>query len=466
MTSVSMANAIINQRDDWVEQLIQNGADVNQVDEYGFTPIIQAAIVDNLKIAKLLLSAQADANQTDMVGSTALHWAVSNDSEALAKLLLSSGADANIYTQATEPPLVKAILSRQRNLVKLLHQHGADERFANDFIHIKLLAHRFQLRGHVDLVDPAGFYHEMSYEGFFPDATLGIIISSLSDYLVNYAARKTQKDFIEDMSYIVGLMKDAQSLLKYSNHLIKRATYRTEIKRIVESNHCLLPVTCAGHYISLIRWNQYLAICDRRKTGEFLNGIMIYQMTKPQAWQHSLCDYLLYEKKEPEYIENEFPKILGLVPVTRIMIAPQMTGNCSWANLEAGILASLFLLREKVDDWQDKVVDQTHATVAQYRHWRDWDKERALQFMTQDFELCGIKRQAMLASVFVAIVFQRCSAKKPADVRLARRLAAYFHRPEFLYLEQSYRSVYVNRVLTSAGRNFDDLLRMVTDFGS
>ena len=103
MTSVSMANAIINQRDDWVEQLIQNGADVNQVDEYGFTPIIQAAIVDNVKIAKLLLAAQADVNQTDMVGSTALHWAVNNDSEAFATLLLASGADANIYTQATEP---------------------------------------------------------------------------------------------------------------------------------------------------------------------------------------------------------------------------------------------------------------------------------------------------------------------------------------------------------------------------
>ena len=350
-------------------------------------------------------------------------------------------------------------------MVKLLHQHGANERFANDFIHIKLLAHRFQLKGHVDLVDPAGFYHEMSYEGFFPDATFGIMIASLSDYLVNYAARKTQKDFFDDLSYIAALMKDAQSLLKYSNHLIKRATYRADIKNIVESDHCLLPVTCAGHYISLIRWNQYLAICDRRKTGELLNGIMIYRMTKPQAWQHSLCDYLLYEKKEPEYIENELPKILGLVPVTRIMIAPQMTGNCSWANLEASILALLFLSREKMSDWQDKVVDETHPTVVQYRHWRDWDKERALQFMTQDFESCDMKRQAMLASVFVSIVFQRCSAKKPADVRLAKRLAAYFHRPEFLYLEQSYRSVYVNRVSTAAGRNFDDLLRMVTDSG-
>ena len=79
MRQISLANAIINQMPDLIEQAIAMGADVNELDEFGFTPLIEAAIVNDVAITKTLLDAGADAAGEDMVGGTALHWASQNN---------------------------------------------------------------------------------------------------------------------------------------------------------------------------------------------------------------------------------------------------------------------------------------------------------------------------------------------------------------------------------------------------
>ena len=71
----SLADAIINEDYAAVSEILRHEMNVNQMDEYGFTPLIEAAIADNLDIAKLILSYGAQTNLQDMTGSTALHWA-------------------------------------------------------------------------------------------------------------------------------------------------------------------------------------------------------------------------------------------------------------------------------------------------------------------------------------------------------------------------------------------------------
>ena len=92
------------------------GEDVNQIDEYGFTPLIEAAIVDNIEISQLLLDQGADPNQQDVTGGTALQWAAENNNLRLCKLLLEHKANPNAYNFAGQPVLVMPTL-RQTNRV-------------------------------------------------------------------------------------------------------------------------------------------------------------------------------------------------------------------------------------------------------------------------------------------------------------------------------------------------------------
>ncbi len=44
---ISLADAIIEEKIDTIREGLSYGVDLNQLDEYGFTPLIEAAIADN-----------------------------------------------------------------------------------------------------------------------------------------------------------------------------------------------------------------------------------------------------------------------------------------------------------------------------------------------------------------------------------------------------------------------------------
>lgn len=150
-----------------VEQFILAGADIEQTDEYGFSPLIEATIANKNDVVALLLEYGAVIDNADTTGRTALHWAVDNHNLALCELLLANKADANAYTTAGQPVLVYPLLRQQIELKKLLYRYGAKLSFAQDFIQAKLLGHRYELIGQVDLVNAAGRFIEINYEGFF-----------------------------------------------------------------------------------------------------------------------------------------------------------------------------------------------------------------------------------------------------------------------------------------------------------
>jgi ankyrin repeat protein len=77
--------------------LLNAGAHVNEPEGFG-TALIQAAWMDQIEAARLLIKNGADVNAKDFkTGYTALHWAASSErnSSALVDLLLKNGADPN-----------------------------------------------------------------------------------------------------------------------------------------------------------------------------------------------------------------------------------------------------------------------------------------------------------------------------------------------------------------------------------
>jgi len=106
-----------------VNDLLKAGANPNQDNRYGETPLYWASCYGYLGIAELLLKAGADPNQTDDNGNTPLYWAVYGDNFEIAELLLKAGANHNQANNDGETPLHWAENNGRLETVKLLKSY-------------------------------------------------------------------------------------------------------------------------------------------------------------------------------------------------------------------------------------------------------------------------------------------------------------------------------------------------------
>jgi ankyrin repeat protein len=143
--------------------LVDAGADVNQVTEYGWSALLTATNNRNYRVGAFLLERGADPNIANKGGWTPLYLATDNrnieggdypvpesdmDELEYIELLLDHGADPNqrigentlsrtIFTmqwffEAGATPLVRAAQSGDVELIKLLLAHGADPKIPTE----------------------------------------------------------------------------------------------------------------------------------------------------------------------------------------------------------------------------------------------------------------------------------------------------------------------------------------------
>src|SRR5439155_7592017 len=105
----------------------QAGADINVKNEYGVTPLSEAAVNGNTAIIEKLLKAGANADSPSADGMTALMIVARGTNIKAAKLLLDHGANVNAAEQQKkQTALIWAAAQNQPEMVKLLIAHGAD----------------------------------------------------------------------------------------------------------------------------------------------------------------------------------------------------------------------------------------------------------------------------------------------------------------------------------------------------
>jgi ankyrin repeat protein len=75
-----------------VKDIIKSGASVNAKDSFSYTPLMWAARIGSVKIAKFLIEKGADVNAKNNGGMTALMHAKAYCHEKVARLLIKSGA--------------------------------------------------------------------------------------------------------------------------------------------------------------------------------------------------------------------------------------------------------------------------------------------------------------------------------------------------------------------------------------
>ena len=103
-----MLAAITNQLD-WTKKLIDKGADVNQP---GWTPLHYAATKGNIEIMRLLIENHAYLDAASPNGTTPLMMAARYGTPMATKLLLEEGADPRIKNQLG---LTASVFARQAN---------------------------------------------------------------------------------------------------------------------------------------------------------------------------------------------------------------------------------------------------------------------------------------------------------------------------------------------------------------
>jgi len=92
---VSLASAASQSNGGLVQELINEGENVNGHDSDGFTALHRACAIGDDQVVQVLLNNKADPNIADSCGDTSLHWACFCGHVSTVTLLLENGADPN-----------------------------------------------------------------------------------------------------------------------------------------------------------------------------------------------------------------------------------------------------------------------------------------------------------------------------------------------------------------------------------
>jgi ankyrin repeat protein len=111
---------------DAVKFLAECGVDVNAVNEFGDSPLIDVVVLGNVEAAQVLLRHGANPNANSLTRNNPLDCAVRSGNVALVGLLLESGADGRYVTDLGESvfdALPSGAIGRE-GIVALLAHHG------------------------------------------------------------------------------------------------------------------------------------------------------------------------------------------------------------------------------------------------------------------------------------------------------------------------------------------------------
>jgi ankyrin repeat protein len=110
---------------DTVRKLLQEGADANELNADGWTPLTIAVRSGHTEIAEILLAVGAEVNVVDEYGMTPLMWAEGGGHDELVQILLQAGADVKEGEYRLQA-IVTAAEHGRLDVVQMLLHEGAD----------------------------------------------------------------------------------------------------------------------------------------------------------------------------------------------------------------------------------------------------------------------------------------------------------------------------------------------------
>ena len=110
-----------------VQRLLKEGANPNAANDYGATPLAEAAVIGNTVVLTALIKAGADVNAVNAAGQTPLMVLARTSNVAAVRLLIRAGAKVNAAEKIRgQTALMWAAAQGQPAMVRELLSHGAD----------------------------------------------------------------------------------------------------------------------------------------------------------------------------------------------------------------------------------------------------------------------------------------------------------------------------------------------------
>jgi len=105
---------------------IRDGCDPNELDAYGYTPLLNAAALGRLNAVVELIKNGADINKVGPFGFTPIHAAAQNGHREVVSVLLKNGADINVQNQDMDTPMHLALKCNHLEIVFMLVRSGGN----------------------------------------------------------------------------------------------------------------------------------------------------------------------------------------------------------------------------------------------------------------------------------------------------------------------------------------------------
>ena len=443
-----------------LDAYLSEGLEINDIDEYGFTLLIESAIAQNVEAMRLLLARGSLVNEPDVTGRTALHWSVDHHHLEQTQMLLEASANPNAYTRGGQPPLVYPLLREQEKMKALLYTHGADLNFAQDFIQAKLIGHRFELKGEVEILNAERTFITLDYEGFFLEFSVDAILHSLQRFSQHFSFQELNHEYGRATSALLEAIKRASQLLKYQGTTWQVARFEGQIDALLQASFQIFPIASQGHALTFVRLGRFWAKCDRGENSLKEGTVNIYEIGAPEKLTLAFLKNLIYKKQTPSFIQKNINTLLALRPIAQLPLTAQISGNCSWANVEGAIPTACALFLHAIQ----KIPFPKAISYAMHFHeaWIKWDKDRALEACVQSFEDASAARRASKAATLGAILFQSCRYQSEGDMKRAEKILKILMLKPYRYILDSYVTAYCADKLTQKGNN---LLQILDDFG-
>ena len=105
-----------------VNLLLEQGVDVNTINNIKQTPLLIATMLNNTELAKLLLEKGANKtiNFTDSFCLSPILFATSHNNKELLQCLIDNGADVNIHGPFYQTPLFIAIQNKNEEIINII----------------------------------------------------------------------------------------------------------------------------------------------------------------------------------------------------------------------------------------------------------------------------------------------------------------------------------------------------------
>lgn len=129
-TTSDLFSAISNTDIHRIRSILDEGTEINVINEEGITPFMYAVLTKRLDIVELLIQYGADIDTCNNEGYTSLFY--STTSNELLRLLLESGADVNKTTSEGYTLLMLIIVAENIEAIELLIEYNADTSIKNN----------------------------------------------------------------------------------------------------------------------------------------------------------------------------------------------------------------------------------------------------------------------------------------------------------------------------------------------